>query len=83
MKDKILSMFYWIKNKKTIEKEQISEDEQYQNLLIKQYELEKQISKLEKEKEHQEHLKEIYLCRCRNLKRKLMSYESQKARTNS
>jgi len=72
-------MFYWIKNKSDLEEEIEKEDEQYNKKLIEIKMLKDTIKNLENECEKEKKLKQIYLSRCKNLKRKLAEYEVKKA----
>lgn len=74
MKNKTLSMFYWIKNKKAIEEEHQKEDEQHNQLLVENYELKRQISKLENQLTNEIKLKNRYPTNSQNLRKKLNEY---------
>lgn len=77
MKNKTLSMFYWIKNKKKLEEEHQKEDEQYNQRCTEINELNKEITNLKQQLENANRLKTIYLGRCKSLKRKLAEYENK------
>lgn len=77
MENKFLSMFYWIKNKRTIEEEHQKEDEQYNQRCTEIGELNKEIDILKKQLENEIKLKKIYLSRCKTLKRKLVECENK------
>lgn len=66
---KIISMYYWIKNKKKLEAEMIEENDQYNQILIDNMNLKSKIRKLEKNLEAQIKLKKMYQERCKVLRK--------------
>lgn len=77
MKNKILSMYYWIKNKKDMEEEQQEEDKQYNNCLITIARLQKQLDKKDIEIKTQTNLKNIYLTKIKKLQNRLKQHEKK------
>ncbi len=77
MKNKAVSMFYWIKNKKAIEEEHQKEDDQYNQQCIEINNLHKEIENLKNQLKNEINLKKIYLSRCKSLKRKLAEHENK------
>lgn len=69
MKNNFLSMFYWMKNKRTIEKEHQKEDEQYNQTLT-------EIAELKKQLKNEIKWKTIYCNRCKRLRKKLNEHFS-------